>query len=234
MKLSKPSRSTSTRRAQSHTVSLASPERPLPQSLRAPVDVPALKAGDLAPLNFRALDRQQFAALVTDFVWTRRVWRVDMHHTWYPTHASYDGVGAIERMDRFHRHERGFDCIAQHVSIAPDGTIWTGRDWNKTPASVGYGMNDGVFMFEVIGNFDHGHDPLAGAQLASVITVIETVQARFRLPVQALLFHRDVPQTEKTCPGTTVDKGDILRRVRVARLLRGSGTATVCRNAVPV
>jgi hypothetical protein len=231
MKLSKPSRTPSTQRTQSPVqlspVQLPSHlERPLPFSLRAPVEAPARKAMDLAPLVFRALSRQQFADLVDDFVWTRRVWRVDMHHTWYPTHASYDGVGAIERMDRFHRQDRGFDCIAQHVSIAPDGTIWTGRDWNKTPASVGYGMNDGVFMFEVIGNFDHGHDRLEGAQLASVIAVIETVQARFRLPVQALLFHRDVPQTEKTCPGTTVDKGDVLRRVRVARVLRGGDAIT--------
>jgi hypothetical protein len=51
-----------------------------------------------------------------------------------------------------------------------------------------------------------------------VITVIDAVQRRFRLPVQALLFHREVPQTEKTCPGTSVDKGDILRRVKAARM----------------
>ena len=164
------------------------------------------------------MNRQQFSDQVRDFAWARRVWRVDMHHTWKPTHASYDGVGCIERMDRFHRDDRGFDCIAQHVSIAPDGAIWTGRNWNKTPASVGFGMNEGVFMFEVIGNFDHGHDRLAGAQLASVVTVIETVQARFRLPVQALLFHHEVPQTEKTCPGTSVDKAAILRLVKAARM----------------
>lgn len=166
---------------------------------------------------FCALSRQQFADQVLDFNWLRRIWRIDMHHTWFPTHASYDGVGCIERMDRFHREERGFDCIAQHVSIAPDGTIWTGRDWNKTPASVGYGMNEGVFMFEVIGNFDHDHDRLEGDQLASVVTVIETVQARFRLPVQALLFHHEVPQTEKTCPGSSVEKPHIMRLVKAAR-----------------
>ena len=78
-------------------------------------------------------------------------------------------------------------------------------------------MNDGVFMIEVIGNFDQGHDGLDGAQLASVVTVVETVQARFRLPVQALLFHHEVPQTEKTCPGTSIDKGDLLRRVKAKR-----------------
>jgi hypothetical protein len=207
--------------------------KPLPQCLLAPIHQPSYLPERLRekPFDttsaaqpcqpFRPLTRQQFADMVLGFSWTRRIWRIDMHHTWYPTHASYDDAATIERMDRFHREERGFDCIAQHVSIAPDGTIWTGRDWNKTPASVGYGMNEGVFMFETIGNFDHGHDRLAGEQLASVVAVIETVQARFRLPVQALLFHHEVPQTEKTCPGSTVEKADILKLVATARTRRG-------------
>ncbi|MGQ0674121.1 MAG: peptidoglycan recognition protein family protein [Hyphomicrobium sp.] len=165
------------------------------------------------PAPFRALEPDAFAAEVGAFTWMRPVWRVDMHHTFYPAHADYCGLGSIERMCRFHVGERGFEDIAQHVSIAPDGTIWTGRDWNKTPASVGCNMNAGVFMFETIGNFDRGHDRLEGAQLASVVAVIAAVQLRFRLPVQALLFHREVPQTEKTCPGTSIDKLDILKRV---------------------
>jgi N-acetylmuramoyl-L-alanine amidase len=204
------------------------PGRLLPSCLLAPIHHSRQPSRDkgfesiysetqVSATPFRALNRRQFADQVHGFAWSRRIWRIDMHHTWLPNHGSYDGVGCIERMDRFHRVERGFDCIAQHVSIAPDGTIWTGRDWNKTPASVGYGMNEGVFMFEVIGNFDHGNDRLEGAQLASVVTVIETVQARFRLPVQALLFHHEVPQTEKTCPGSSVEKSQIMRLVKAAR-----------------
>ncbi|MEZ5773838.1 MAG: peptidoglycan recognition family protein [Hyphomicrobiaceae bacterium] len=88
-----------------------------------------------------------------------------MHHTFYPAHADYRGEASIEAMRRFHVEDRGFEDIAQHVSIAPDGRIWTGRDWNKTPASVGGVLNRGVFMFEMIGNFDLGHDRLEGRQL---------------------------------------------------------------------
>ena len=78
------------------------------------------------PAPFRPLRIEDFAAEVRAFAWTRRVWRVDMHHTWYPAHADYDGVGTIERMAVYHTRDRGFDDIAQHVSIAPDGLIWTG------------------------------------------------------------------------------------------------------------
>jgi len=165
------------------------------------------------PAPFRPLTRDGFIAQLMAFAWSRRVWRVDMHHTFHPSHADYDGEACITRMAQFHVGTRNWDDIAQHVSIAPDGTIWTGRDWNKTPASVGGVLNTGAFMFEAIGNFDAGHDKLEGEQLRSVAHVIRAVQRRFRLPPEALLFHRDVPMTAKSCPGNTVDKADILARV---------------------
>ena len=170
---------------------------------------------------FRRLTPDQFKLEVRGFNWTRRIWRVDMHHTWYPAHADYSGLDTIERMAAYHETERGFDDIAQHVSIAPDGTIWTGRDWNTDPASVGgsssFGLNAGAFMIDAIGNFDWGFDRLEGRQLDSVITVINAVQQRFRLPVQALLFHRELPLTVKTSPGTSVDKGEMVRMLATHR-----------------
>lgn len=127
-----------------------------------------------------------------------------MHHTFRPDHARWREIGSAACQDgmcRFHVGDLGWADIAQHVSIMPDGIIWSGRDWNMTPASVGFGMNRGVFMFEAVGNFDAGCDRLEGAQLESVLLVIRSVQKRFALPPEALLFHREVPQTEKTCPG---------------------------------
>lgn len=172
-------------------------------------------------VSFRALSAREFLAEVATFQWQRRIWRVDMHHTFKPDHARWRVIGSracVEGMHRFHVEQCGFRDSAQHVSIMPDGEIWTGRSWNETPASVGCGMNRGVFMFEAIGNFDIGHDRLEGRQLDSVLTVIRGVQCRFRLPAEALLFHREVPQTEKTCPGSGVSKAEILDGVRQLRL----------------
>ena len=184
------------------------------------------------PAPFRALTREQFIAELMAFGWTRRIWRIDMHHTWQPAHADYDGEPCIARMCQFHVGTRKFDDIAQHVSIAPDGLIWTGRDWNKTPASVGGVLNRGAFMFEAIGNFDAGNDRLQGEQLKSVVTVIRAVQRRFRLPPEALLFHRDVPVTAKTCPGTSVDKADILARVAKLQVAQVTPLPQVVRHGV--
>lgn len=160
-----------------------------------------------------------FAAEVAAFAWTRPVFRVDMHHTWHPAHADWKGEESVRGMWVFHTRDRGFEDIAQHVSIAPDGMIWTGRCWNKIPASVGCNMNAGSFMFEAVGNFDCGNDRLEGAQQNAVVGVIDIVQRHFKLPVQALLFHRDVPQTSKTCPGTSIEKLDILSAVARRRAL---------------
>jgi N-acetylmuramoyl-L-alanine amidase len=178
------------------------------------------------PAPFRPLSIAAFAAEVDAFAWRRAIWRIDMHHTWRPTHADYVGVASIEGMALYHTRDRCFDDIAQHVSIAPEGTIWTGRDWNTDPASVGFKMNRSVFMFEAIGNFDIGFDRLEGQQLSSVIAVIAIVQRRFQLPIHALLFHREVPQTEKTCPGTSVHKADIL--ARVAGFPRAGAVSDAC------
>jgi len=186
------------------------------------------------PPPFRALTIDAFADAVIHYAWMRPIYRVDMHHTWRPSHADWRGLETVEAMWRFHTLDRGFDDIAQHVSIAPDGLIWTGRDWNKAPASVGGNMNAQAFMFEAIGNFDIGQDLLEGVQRDAVVAVIDIVQQQLRLPVQALLFHREVPQTEKTCPGTSVDKADILRAVAARRAGRGAIAGRPAPAVVPV
>src|SRR5687768_5354450 len=171
------------------------------------------------PKPFEPLSIEKFAAKLRDYQFTRRVTAVHMHHTWRPTKANYAGLSTIEGMWRFHTDPKpkgnGWADIAQHLSIAPDGTIWTGRDWNRTPASAS-GFSEGSFMFETIGDFDKGRETLAGAQRQSVVEVIARVQLKCGLPVESLRFHRDFTN-QKTCPGTGVDYQQMLAEVREAR-----------------
>ena len=167
------------------------------------------------PRPFTPLTLEQFAERLRTFQFTRPVTMVHMHHTFRPRKVDYTGVSTIEAMFKFHTQTNGWSDIAQHLSIAPDGTIWTGRDWNSTPASA-TGFNKGVFMFETIGDFDNGKERLEGAQLRSVIGVIALVQHKLGLPVESLHFHREFTD-QKTCPGTGVNKTDVHARVRTAR-----------------
>ncbi len=130
------------------------------------------------PKPFEPLTPEELAQLLDRFPFTRKIDAVHLHHTWRPRKADYAGERTIEAMWRFHTQERGWSDIAQHVSIAPDGTIWTGRGWNAPPASaVGHNGKHtaGPFMIEMIGDFDVGHDVLEGPQRDAAIEVVARV-----------------------------------------------------------
>jgi hypothetical protein len=150
----------------------------------------------------------EFVQTANAFAWNPNKTLIHMHHTWRPDHSQYVGLASIEGMYEYHINNNGWSDIAQHISIAPDGTVWSGRPWNKSPASA-LGFNSrSVFMFETIGDFDVGKDPLEGMQLDTVVTVIATIMNRFSLGAGALRFHNEM--SPKTCPGSSVDKQAIL------------------------
>ncbi len=141
-----------------------------------------------------------------------------MHHTWKPAQSEYRGHETIVSIWRFHTENNHWSDIAQHITIAPDGTIWLGRNWNLPPASaVGHNGNTilGPFMFETIGDFDLGHDVLAGAQRSAVVRVIAAVQQKFGLHAETLVFHNAM--STKTCPGSGVRRDEIVAEVSRAR-----------------
>ncbi len=159
------------------------------------------------PAPFRQLSGSAIADLLARFAFTRSITEVHMHHTWRPDHADYAGLASIQAMADYHVEVNGWDDIAQHVTVAPDGSLWTGRSWNRPPASsTGYNGDDqaGPFMFEIIGNFDVGNDTFGGAQRDAALELIAHVQHRFALPSESLRFHRQLG-SPKTCPGTGID-----------------------------
>lgn len=167
------------------------------------------------PAPFKQITREQFAALLEKFPFTRKINAVHMHHTWRPNHAQYKGHETIVGMWRYHTETKGWQDIAQHITIAPDGSIWLGRNWNSPPVSAkGHNGSSvaGPFMFEMIGNFDHGSDKLEGEQLRTALEVIARVQKKFRLAPESLVFHNAM--STKTCPGNSVDFASIVSQVR--------------------
>lgn len=170
------------------------------------------------PRPFHQLSLDQFVEMLASFPFERRIDSVHMHHTWRPNHSQYRGLSTIVAMWEFHTQTQGWSDIAQHISIAPDGSIWTGRDWNKAPASAtGFNGNSsaGPFMFETIGDFDRGKDLLEGAQKETLLAVIAHVQKRFELSPETLRFHNMM--SEKSCPGSAIDYETTLREVAEVR-----------------
>ena len=166
------------------------------------------------PPPFRQINRAQFAQILQQFDFTRMIETVHFHHTFIPNHAQYEGHASVVAMFRDHTQRRRFRDIAQHITIAPDGTIFLCRNWNLPPASsVGFNGNRrlGPFMFETVGDFNVGRDPFTDPQRKTVLTVIALVQRRFRLPPDALNFHRELTPTD--CPGTSMQKDVIIRAV---------------------
>jgi hypothetical protein len=167
------------------------------------------------PRPFQSLTVDQLYDLVSQFQFARRIDAVHLHHTWLPDKSRYKGLASIEAIYQFHTAVNGWSDIAQHLTIDPYGTIWTGRNWNDPPASVkGFNGNAecGPFMLAMVGNFDETKDPFDGAQRDSVIAVIALVQERFQLAAQSLRFHNQLTNV-KTCPGNGIDYEVLLEAV---------------------
>ena len=117
-----------------------------------------------------------------------------------------------------HTKTKRWADIAQHITIAPDGSIWTGRNWNHPPASAaGFNGNStaGPFMLQIIGDFDTGKDPFDGEQKRSVLEVIAYLQKRFGLDSRTLRFHNEM--SSKSCPGSSIDYDTVLHDLAEVR-----------------
>lgn len=159
--------------------------------------------------------REEFKKAVDSFNWKRKLNELHFHHTWQPNHAQWQGLKSMQGMYNYHVNTNKWSDIAQHVTIAPDGRIWSGRDWNKSPSSStnrNGNASVGPFMWETVGNFDKGNDVLEGEQLESVLFVIAYMQNKFKLPLTSLRFHNQLG-SPKTCPGTSLVYSDVLKWV---------------------
>lgn len=170
------------------------------------------------PPPFRSRTVAAFAAELDEFDFGDvRLTGVHVHHTYRPDHAAFRRLGGrrcVEGMHRYHTGALGWSDIAQHESVAPDGSIWSGRGWRRMPASS-RGHNGTArrhpFMFEMIGDFetveDMAHDRPTAAQRHAAVGLCALVCRRFGLnPGDAVRFHRELGEPWKSCPGNLIGK----------------------------
>lgn len=163
---------------------------------------------------FKSYDFEEFNAFIQGIpTLTRDINNIQIHHTWKPRKTDYVGESTIVGMWRYHTQTRGWDDIAQHFTVSPDGMIWDGRSLNWDPAGIA-GHNEGSLMFEMIGDFDKGEEVLEGRQLEAVTKAVKICMKRFNITLDDLVFHREY--SSKTCPGSGISKAWFLEQIQKA------------------
>ena len=151
---------------------------------------------------------------------------VTIHHT-----GQSLGDGAMEeRLQEWQNYHQsiGFGDIAYHMIIAPDGTVYAGRDYRLVGSTRTSYNPTGHFLPALEGMFDEfwdspgdgdevpdGADELSDAQLGALIDVLAWASVEFGVDPADITGHRDHAAT--ACPGSIVQEmiqsGEIVRLV---------------------
>jgi len=183
--------------------------------------------------KFILLEATEFEQWLTDQKITRKIKWVQQHHTYIPAYKHFNGdnhFALCRSMEAAHK-ERGFDEIAQSLTIFPDGKIMVCRNLNKIPAGI-KGANTYGICIENIGNFDKGKDVMIAQQRDSIVLVTKTLLKKFALVPgdQTVLYHhwfdlntgkrnlKEGAGATKTCPGTTFFGGNTVEAFKAGLL----------------
>src|SRR5258708_5177041 len=113
--------------------------------------------------KFILFDVAEFATFLNSLPTSRKILLVQNHHTFIPSYSDFNGRNHFARlaaMEAAHL-QRGFDEIAQNLTIFPDGTVAVCRPLDTAPAGI-KGANINGLCIENLGNFDAGHDAMTG------------------------------------------------------------------------
>lgn len=149
---------------------------------------------------------------------------IQIHHTAAPSYANFyksnggheDELTRQNNMKSYHVNTNGWDDIAQHFTIFPNGAIVTGRSLSNTTAIGIRGWNYNKICIEIYGNFDKGKDVMTNEQKQAVIAVYGELCKKFNITpsVSTLRCHAwftsggsylgdyVAGRSAKTCPGT--------------------------------
>ena len=165
--------------------------------------------------KFILFDLPEFTSWLAALNVERDIRLVQNHHTFIPSYKDFNGTNHFERlrsMEEAHI-QRGFDEIAQNLTIFPDGTVAACRSFDKPPAGI-KGANANGICIENLGDFDTGKDQMTPAQRATILGVNARLCQRFELTpsTDSIVYHHwfdlntgqrtNGTGTTKTCPGT--------------------------------
>lgn len=172
--------------------------------------------------GFTKMTSKEFAVYVAKLKIARTVLAIQQHHTYIPAYIHFRENNHFELqkgMKNTHINLNGWADIGQHISIFPDGSIVTGRSFEKSPACI-YGNNANTFCIESIGNFDKGGDVMTNEQKDAIISVTANLCKKFNMvpDTNKIVYHHWFNLTtgvrnngsgnNKSCPGTNFFGGN--------------------------
>lgn len=175
--------------------------------------------------NFVLLEPSEFKGWLDKQNITRKIDKLQVHHTASPNYSTRQMVNGIAKQDvwkclegmrNFHLSQ-GWSGTGQNITVLEDGRIAISldRDLNKTPAGI-KGANTGALCVEIVGNFDLGGDTMTDSQRQAVIHLYACIAIKLNIPIDTshIVFHAwytasgtwigdyKKGQSSKTCPGT--------------------------------
>ncbi len=102
-----------------------------------------------------------------------------------------------EDIDKWHR-ERGWAGIGYHFVVEGDGKLVRGREVSRIGAHV-RGHNSNSIGICVVGDNAIVARKWRASQITSLVKVVDILKVMF--PEAIVLGHRDMPDTNTSCPG---------------------------------
>jgi LysM repeat protein len=174
------------------------------------------------------MTREEFRDWLFNHVFTRKIGKIQMHHTWSPSYQQFNGsnhFSLLKGMEDYHVNGMGWSTISQQLTTFPDGKIAVGRPFD-TPPEGSFGLLNKTAMLEIesdslaienLGNFDVGNNEMTAEQKETITTMAALLCLKFNLTpsIDSITYHHwwDINTGErvlddshghavKTCPGT--------------------------------
>ncbi|PWW32101.1 N-acetylmuramoyl-L-alanine amidase [Cytobacillus oceanisediminis] len=178
------------------------------------------------------MTREEFKDWIFNQKFTRKVAKIQQHHTYQPSYQQFNGSNhfvLMKGMEEYHVEGMGWSMISQQLTTFPDGKVAVGRPFNIAPeGSFGLQNKEAMHAIEAdalaienLGNFDDNH--MTAEQRETILTVTALLMLKYGLTpsIDSITYHHwwDINSGErvldkshghavKTCPGTAFFGGN--------------------------
>ena len=111
-----------------------------------------------------------------------------------------------------HKHWKGWEDIGYHFLIGNgklftrEGIVYPARPEDMEGAHAS-GYNHNSLGICLIGNFDK--EPPHEKQFRALCSLLEAKMEQYKVPIENVLGHRELPNTKKSCPGRFLDISNV-------------------------